>query len=119
MSQGSNPFADYHWRVEFEGRTVTTDELTLDEIELVERVSGTPWVNINPRASLKCAKALLIVMAIRAGEAEDAAFRRLSKLNLKAIKRAFVFVEGDDGDRPPAAAEAADPPSLAPTSATG
>lgn len=120
MTQGQSPFADYHWRIEFEGLpSVTTDELTLDEVEIVERVGGVPWVNINPRASLRVAKALLVVMAIRAGESEDAAFKRLSKLNLKQIKRAFIFVEGDMGDRPVDGQEAAGPPSLAPTSPAG
>ena len=119
MSQGSNPFADYHWRVEFDGYPpVTTDEMTLDEVEMIERVTDTPWVNLNPRASMKVAKAMVVVLAMRAGMAENEAFEQLGSMNLKSIKRTFIFVEGDAGDRPPAKADS-DPPSLAPTSATG
>jgi hypothetical protein len=111
--------SEFHWRVDLDGYpSITTDELTLDEVELVEKVAGVPWVAINPTNSLRCAKALFVVMAVRAGVAEDEAIKSVSSMTLKKIKRSFTFVQGDA--QPVTETDVdADPPSSAPTSATG
>lgn len=110
---------EFHWRVELDGYpSITTDELTLDEVELVEKVSGVPWVALNPTSSLRCAKALFVVMAIRAGQPEDEALEQAAKLPLKKIKRSFTFVQGD-AELPGEKDGGGDPPTSATTSATG
>lgn len=111
---------EFHWRVDLDGYpSITTDELTLDEVELVEKVAGVPWVAINPTNSLRCAKALFVVMAVRAGVDEDEALKSVSAMTLKKIKRSFTFVQGDAQPLTEADVADADPPSSAPTSATG
>jgi hypothetical protein len=108
------------WLVTLDGYpTVSTNDLTLDEVEVVERVCGVPYSLLNPLASVKVAKALFVVLAMRAGETEDAAVARLGKLSLRALHSAFTFDPGTDGPPPATAAEVADPPSSAPTSAIG
>lgn len=115
----TTPVTAFHWRVDLDGYpSITTDELTLDEVEIVERVSGTPWVVINPTNSLKCAKALFVVMAVRAGLSEDDALAQAAALPLKRIKRSFTFVQGDAA-LPGEGGDQEDPPVSAPTSATG
>lgn len=115
----TSPLPSFHWRVELEGYpAITTDELTLDEVELVEKVSGIPWVAINPTSSLKSAKALFVVMAVRAGVSEDEALKLVSAMTLKKIKRSFTFVQGDAEPRE-TEDSADDPPASATTSATG
>ena len=98
---------------------VSTNDLTLDEVELVERVCEVPYSLLNPLASVKVAKALFIVLAIRAGDTEDAAIARMGKLPLRKLHSAFTFDPGTEGPPPATPGEVADPPSSAPTSAIG
>lgn len=93
---------DGRWRVRLEGfPDVTTDELTLDDIETVERVAGVPWVLINPLASAKEAKGLLAILLVRAGIAEDEALKAAGKTNLRKLAVAFTY---ELPDRTPAPA---------------
>lgn len=83
---------DGRWRVRLEGfPDVTTDELTLDDIETVEKVAGVPWVLVNPLASAKEAKGLLTVLLMRAGIAEDEALKAAGKTPLRKLAGAFTF----------------------------
>lgn len=108
------------WIVTLEGYPeVSTNDLTLDEVEIVERVCEVPYSLLNPLSSVKIAKALFVVLAMRAGEAEDAAIKRLGKLSLKALHGAFRFDPGEQGPPPAVPDEVPDPPSSAPTSAIG
>jgi hypothetical protein len=107
-----------HWTVEIAGHEpTTTNDLTLAEVEIVERVSGVPWVLMNPHASMRVAIALVAVVARRAGMDEAEAVEYARGLPITALHRAFVFVPGEaptDDD-----ALERDPPSSAPTSASG
>lgn len=113
---------DGRWRVELEGfPSITTDELTLDDIETAEKVAGVPWVMINPLASAKEAKCLLTVMLMRAGIPEGEALKAAGKTSLRALAGAFRY---EVPDRQPATLTAvgsadAGPPRLAPTSVPG
>jgi hypothetical protein len=114
------------WLVRLEGfPEVSTGDLTLDEVALAEQVSGSPYTLMNPHASVKVAKALLVLMLKRArmreghseADAEAEALRVAGEAPLRTLHGAFVFVPGDgspatDDDEPL-------PPSSAPTSATG
>jgi hypothetical protein len=110
---------DGRWRLHLDGfPEVTTDELTLDEVETAERVCGVPYVLLNPHASAKEAKALLVLLMMRGGVPEKDALKAAGKLPLKTLAGAFVY---EFPDELPAtlAAEAPDPPSSGPTSAPG
>ena len=113
---------DSRWRVKLEGfPEITTDDLTLDDIETAEKVAAVPWVMINPLASAKEAKALLTVMLMRAGVPEGEALKAAGKTTLRKLATAFVY---ELPDRQPATVPSGngsspDPPLLAPTSAGG
>lgn len=99
---------------------VASDDLTLDEVEQLEEITGVPWATMNPLASLKQAKAWLLVSSLHAGATEAEATDRLAELNLGGIKGAFQLHTGTRpatlhavGEVPPA------PPTSAPTSAIG
>ncbi len=97
---------DGRWRVRLEGfPDVTTDELTLDDIETAEKVAGIPWVLINPLASAKEAKGLLCVLLMRAGVAETEALKAAGKTPLRQLVTAFTY---ELPDRQPATVLAGD-----------
>lgn len=72
-----------------------TDQLTLDEIEDVERVSGTAWALSNPLASIQQAKGYLVVFALRDGMTEDQIEEWFAGMTLGDIKAAFQYDESD------------------------
>jgi hypothetical protein len=74
---------------------VCSDDLTLDEVERLERLTDVPWARANPLASLKQAKAWLLVALLHAGATEDEAAGHLATLNLGKIKGAFQLHVGD------------------------
>jgi hypothetical protein len=113
---------DGRWRVHLDGfPDVTTDDLTLDDIETVEKVAGVPWVLINPLASAREAKGMLAVLLIRAGIPEAEALKAAGKTTLNKLANAFSFEMAEQpatvttlgNGGPP------DPPDSAPTSAAG
>ena len=111
MGQGQT-LNEGRWRIHLDGfPDVTTDELTLDDIEMVERVCSVPWVLINPLASAKEAKGLLTVLLIRGGIPESEALKAAGKTTLKKLAGAFRY---ELEDRQPATAPSgngvADPP---------
>lgn len=123
-----------HWVCRLEGHPdVTTDDLTLDELEMAERASGVPYTLMDPHLSVKVAKALLAVMLVRAKrqggmpqqQAEDEALAVAGGLRVEKLHHAFTFVPPttpkDKLRRLLQASEAATPvpPSSAPTSVAG
>jgi hypothetical protein len=96
---------DGRWRVSLEGfPDVTTDELTLDDIEIAEKIAGVPWVIMNPLASAKEAKALLTLLLINAGIPETEALKAAGKTSLRKLAGAFHY---EVPDRQPATAATA------------
>lgn len=114
----------YWWNIKLGSRwgDVASDDLTLDEVERLEALTDLPWARLNPLASLRQAKAWLLVATLHAGATEDEAAGHLASLNLGAIKGAFQLHAGKrleqlvglvDDEVPPV------PPSEVPTSAIG
>ncbi len=105
---------DGRWRIRLDGfPDVTTDDLTLDDLETVEKVAGTPWVLINPLASVKEAKALLTVLLMRANVPETEALKAAGKTPLRQLAGAFTY-ETPERQRQPATGgegDSSDPPS--------
>ena len=120
---------DGHWWTIDTGRwgVVVSDDLTLDEVERIENVTEVAWAVANPLASVRQAKAWLMVAAMHAGAPEDEAIALVTPgapgaLALGGIKGAFqlrtgdaprLAVVGDESEVPPV------PPTSAPTSAVG
>lgn len=113
---------DGSWLVSLEGYPeVTTDELTLDELETAERACGVPYTLMDPHVSVRIAKALLAVLLIKAGATEDDALKQAGKLTVRKLHGAFTYLPPEK-PRPAAASsdtEPADPPPSAPTSVSG
>lgn len=118
---------DGSWLLKLEGHPeVSTDDLTLDELETAERACDVPYTLMDPHVSIRIAKALLGVMLTRANlaagmeqkQAEDQALKAAGKLPVRKLHGAFTYVPAT---KPPAAAGGApaDPPALAPTSSAG
>lgn len=111
--------AGRHWTVAVEGHEpTTTNDLTLAEVEVAERVSGVPWVLMNPHASMSVAIALVAIVARRTGMNDDEAVEYARALPVSRLHRAFVFVPGEhpDGDE---GGDDEGPPAGAPTSSGG
>lgn len=112
---------DGSWTLRLEGHPeVSTDDLTLDEVEVAERACRVPYTLMDPHASVRVAKALLAVLMVKAGATEEEALARAGKLPLRQLHGAFTYVRPTS----PAAAVAggegpADPPSSAATSTAG
>lgn len=101
---------DGRWRVHLDGfPDVTTDDLTLDDIETAEKVCGVPWVLINPLASAKEAKALLTLLLIRAGIPEGEALKTAGRTSLRRLAGAFRYELPDREQTPAAAADGSEP----------
>lgn len=115
--------AEGYWLVKLEGYPeVSTDELTLDEVETAEKACGVPYSLMDPRQSVRIARALFVVLMIRAGMAEDVALKESGTIKLAKLHGAFTW-HPVDRSRPPLVTDAAGsedgPPSAAPTSLPG
>lgn len=71
---------------------LNTDDLTLDELDVAEQISGIAWAAINPLRSVRAAKGLLAVLLIRAGTAEDVAEKEVGALTMGAVSDVFAYV---------------------------
>jgi hypothetical protein len=87
----------------------STLDLTLADVELAEEVCGVPYLMLNPLASAREAKALLVVLLVRNGVEQDAALEQAGKLPLRKLAGAFTYVP-PERLVPAAIAEAGDPP---------
>lgn len=72
------------WALNWQGRQVRGDDLTLGEVEEVERLAGSPWARVMPWNSARHARACATVAAARLGVA-DVSMARMSD-----------FVKADD-----------------------
>lgn len=118
---------DGSWLLTLEGYPqVSTDDLTLDELEAAEKACGVPYTLMDPHVSVRIAKALLGVVLTRANlgagmsqaDAEDKALQTVGKLPVRRLHGAFIYVAPE---KPAARAGGApaDPPVSAPTSDAG
>ena len=86
------------FQVSVGGRVLTTEDLTLDEIEVIEAAAGEPWLFIvsAPAKSAKHAKAILAAV-LRRGMDADAAEAAAGAMTMREVLAAFELV---DDDRP-------------------
>lgn len=107
------------WLVTLGGKTYSSLDLTLDEVEALERISGDPWVLLNPFAKVSAAKAYLAVFAIREGHTDEEVAKIVGSLTIGDLRDAFRYVDDEEPKAPPArkrkgkAAKAVDPTNAA------
>lgn len=92
---------DGAWLCKLEGYPdVSTDDLTLDELDMAERACGLPYSLMDPHAGAKIAKALFAVMLYRAkldaglptAQAEEEAVAAAGKVTTRRLHGAFTYV---------------------------
>lgn len=78
------------WRVNFDGVSLSEDDLTLDEAVQIEDAAGTTWAMINPMSTAKHCRAILRVMLTSRGSLSgDQADERLAKATVTEIMGAL------------------------------
>jgi hypothetical protein len=100
----------WRFRLEVDGRTVerTTDDMTLNQVDVVERACGIVWGAWDPPRHARCAVALFAVLLMVDGTAEDKALQLAGELPATVLRDAFTW---EPPTEPlPATGEAADPP---------
>ena len=87
------------FKVTVGGQVLTTEDLTLDEIEVVEADAGESWLFVvqAPAKSAKHAKAVLSAVLRHGGMAADEAAKLAGALTLREVLDCFELV---DDDRP-------------------
>lgn len=74
------------WKVTFEDVTFTEEDVTLDELEMAERIAGRNWSQLNPATSAGNCRALLIaVLVSRQGMSEKDARDRVGKVPVHSL----------------------------------
>ncbi len=77
------------WHVKLGEDEYASDELTLEEVEAIEKLSGVPWNELNPTASTTVARGMLAVFAMRDGKTNSQVKAWVNKLTYKEMKAAF------------------------------
>lgn len=84
----------WRFRLELDGGTVlerTTDDLTLNQVDVVERTSGFAWGYWDPPRSARTAVALFAVLLMTDGTAEDKALQMAGELPATKLRHAFTW----------------------------
>ena len=80
------------WLIKWDGKEVSSDDFTLDELGQVEKEADTSWSIANPLRTALVARAFLrIAIKKLDGDPKDA-----DGLTLGKIKRAFVYRDDDE-----------------------
>lgn len=88
------------WVMTWQGQELRSDDLTLEELGIIEDETGIPWSVLNPVAKAAVARAFLRVLFTRSGL--DPA--QVDGLPLGAVKSVFAWRDdepwpgGDDGE---------------------
>lgn len=86
------------WRIEFDGHVLRESELTIEQAEQVESLTGSTWLRINPYTSAKHAKALLAVLyAARTSSSYDDV---VAKIGAIPVAEYLDMVKADEDDLP-------------------
>jgi hypothetical protein len=105
---------DGKWTVRLEldgGRVLerSTDDMTLNQVDVVERASGIAWGFWDPQRSARVATALFAVLLMVDGETEDKALTLAGELPASVLRGAFTWIPPEEPL--PATGERTDPPA--------
>jgi hypothetical protein len=96
------------WMIRFGGVELDSDDMTIEELGEVEKVSGVPWSIANPMREIAVAKGFIAVMLLRSGKSEAEVVEALKALTLRDLKAAFEY-RSDEGGETPGEGEEPDP----------
>ena len=82
------------WLITVDGVKFNSDDMTVEELGEVEKISGVPWSIANPLREVTVAKAFVAVALLRVDG--DHAADKLAGLTLRDLKDAFEWVD-DEG----------------------
>lgn len=91
------------WLVKLEGEVLlNTEDLTFEELEALEQVTGTGWAFLFPNNDAKVAKALLALALVRSGMDDTAAKDKVAALTRREFRDSFERItdEANNDDRP-------------------
>lgn len=90
------------WLVKVDGEVLlNTEDLTFDELGVIEETSGIGWMYLNPNNATGVARALLALALIKSGMADAAARDKVGQMTKREFRDAFeLVVEGVNDDRP-------------------
>jgi len=77
-----------------EGKTYRTDDLTIEEAEIIEDVSGRTWLQLNPMRSAKEFRAVAVAFLSRDFDADKAKLM-VAGLAIQTAQDAVRFVDDD------------------------
>ena len=108
------------FKVSVGGQVLTTEDLTLDEIAIVEDEAGDSWLFIvqAPAKSAKHAKAVLSAVLRHGGMPADEAAKQAGALTLREVLDCFELVDDDRPTEHNDGVPAVDPPVAAEGSET-
>lgn len=82
-----------YWQLTLDGHSLTGDDMTLEECELVETITGTDWSRLNPVLSAKHARAVAQVVFARIDP--EKAEERARHLTLAELMDGYQLIEDD------------------------
>lgn len=80
--------------ITFDGRSFNTDDLTIDEVAVVERETNLSWLVVNPAETAMGWRAIVKAFLCREESAETVA-KRLAKVKVKEAMNTVKWVEDD------------------------
>lgn len=83
-----------------DGTWHSTEDLTFEELEAIERTTGEPWVAQNPYRSLGSYRAIVGAFAIRQGMSDDDIKTWLNGLKAKDLAAGVRINDTPEEDRP-------------------
>jgi hypothetical protein len=83
----------WRFRLEVDGRAIerTTDDMTLNQVDVVERTCGFVWGAWDPPRSARTAIALFAVLLMVDGQPEDKALQLAGELPADKLRGAFTW----------------------------
>lgn len=91
------------WLVKLDGEVLlNTEDLTFDELEALEQVSGMGWNFLLPQNDVKSARALLALALVKSGMDDAAAKEKVAGLTRREFRDSFERItdEANNDDRP-------------------
>lgn len=84
------------WIIKHNGTEFSSDDFLIEDLENVERATGSPWSTANPLRDVKTARAFLAVAMLRQGSPNAEVETALKLITLKSLKNAFEFKSDDE-----------------------
>lgn len=91
------------WLVKVDGEVLlNTEDLTFDEQEALEQVTGISWYHLLPLSDAKSARALLALALVKSGMDDEAAKDKVSQMTRREYRDSFEAItpEAGNDDRP-------------------